>query len=60
LVISGASDTTGAVRGVEAIATGVKWKRLREPLAIVGELNSAARGECWELGAMAAASLVPG
>ncbi|CAJ63100.1 hypothetical protein; putative Flavoprotein domain [Frankia alni ACN14a] len=32
LYVHGNSDTTGAVRGVETITTGLKWKRLREPL----------------------------
>lgn len=59
LYVHGNSDTTGAVRGVETITTGLKRKRLREPLSIVGEVNAAARGACWELGAMAAASLMP-
>jgi len=60
LYVHGNSDTTGAVRGVETIATGLKWKRLRDPLSIVGELDAAARETCWELGAMAAASLMEG
>jgi len=58
LYVHGGSDTTGAVRGVETITTGLKWKRLREPLSIVGEVNAAAREACWELGATAAASLM--
>ncbi|WP_232235150.1 MULTISPECIES: flavodoxin [Frankia] len=51
LYVHGNSDTTGAVRGVEAIATGLKWKRLREPLSIVGEADAGAREACSELGA---------
>lgn len=35
LYVHGNSDTTRAVRGVETIATGLKWKCLREPLSIV-------------------------
>ncbi len=53
----GSSDTTGAIRGVETIATGLKWKRLREPLSIVGEADAACEA-CWDLGAMVAASLM--
>ncbi|ONH22394.1 flavodoxin [Pseudofrankia asymbiotica] len=60
LYIHGNSDTTGAVRGVETIVTGLRWKRLREPLSIVGEVDAAAREACWELGATAAASLMDG
>ena len=59
LYVHGNSDRTGAVRGVETIATGLKWKRLREPLSIVGEVGAAAREACWELGAGTAASLMP-
>jgi hypothetical protein len=58
LYVHGNSDTTGAVRGVETIVTGLKWKRLREPLSIVGDLEAAAREACWKLGATAAASLM--
>ena len=59
LYVHGGSDTAGAVRGVETIATGLKWKRVREPLSIVGEMDGAAREACWELGASTAASLMP-
>ncbi|MCL9758737.1 NAD(P)H-dependent oxidoreductase [Frankia sp. AiPa1] len=59
LYVHGNSDTTGAVRSVETIATGLKWKRLREPLSIVGEVDAVAREACWELGAAVAASLMP-
>ena len=55
----GGSDTTGAVRGVETIATGLRWRRLREPLTVIGEVDAEAREACWELGATTAASLVP-
>ncbi len=58
LYVHGNSDTTGAVRGVATIATGLRWKRLREPLSIVGEVDTAAREVCWELGATVAASLM--
>ncbi|WP_235433371.1 MULTISPECIES: flavodoxin [Protofrankia] len=60
LYVHGNSDTTGAVRGVETITTGLRWKRLRDPLAMIGEADAAAREACWELGATAAASLMFG
>lgn len=60
LYVHGDSDTTGAVRGVETIATGLRWKRLREPLSIVGEVDAAGREACWDLGATVAASLIAG
>ncbi|ABW11765.1 hypothetical protein Franean1_2331 [Parafrankia sp. EAN1pec] len=59
LYVHGNSDTTGAIRGVETIATGLKWKRLREPLTVIGEADATAHEACWELGAMTAASLMP-
>ncbi|MGF7236915.1 MAG: flavodoxin family protein [Frankia sp.] len=59
LYVHGGSDTTGAVRSVETIATGLRWKRLRDPLTLVGPPDAAAREACWELGATAAASLMP-
>jgi hypothetical protein len=50
--VHGSSDTVGAVRGVETITTGLKWKRLRDPLIVFGEADADAREACWELGAM--------
>ncbi|KJE19560.1 NADPH-dependent FMN reductase [Frankia torreyi] len=58
LYVHGNNDTTGAVHAVESIATGLRWKRLRDPVTVVGALDPAAREACWELGATAAASLV--
>jgi len=58
LYVHGGSDTTGAVRSVETIATGLKWKRLREPLTVIGAPNAKDRDACWELGAATAASLM--
>lgn len=58
LYVHGNNDTTGAIRAVETIVTGLRWKRLREPLSVVGGVGAAAREACRELGAMTAASLV--
>ncbi|WP_242605806.1 flavodoxin [Frankia sp. Cppng1_Ct_nod] len=58
LYVHGNSDTTGAVRGVETITTGLKWKRLRDPVTVIGAPNTAACEACWELGGMAAAGLM--
>jgi len=57
LYLHGASDTTGAVRGVETIATGLKWKPVLPTVLVTGALDQAARDACWELGATMAASL---
>jgi len=58
LYVHGGSDTTGAVRSVETIVTGLKWKRLREPLTVIGTPDGKDREACWELGAATAASLM--
>jgi hypothetical protein len=58
LYVHGNSDTTGAVRGVETIATGLKWKRVREPVTMIGAPDAKDREACWELGATVAANLM--
>ncbi|WP_131767656.1 flavodoxin family protein [Candidatus Protofrankia californiensis] len=57
--VHGNNDTTGAVRAVESIATGLRWKRLREPVTVIGTPDAKDREACWELGATVAASLMP-
>ncbi len=58
LYVHGASDTTGAVRGVEAIAGGLGWRQVRPPVCVTGGPPSRADLEaCWELGAILAAEL---
>ena len=57
LYVHGASDTTGAVRGVEAITTGLKWKAALPHVLVTGGLDQASRDACWELGATVAATL---
>jgi len=59
LYVHGNSDTTGAIRGVETIATGLRWKRLQEPVTVIGTPDAKDRAVCWELGATTAASLMP-
>jgi len=48
--------TTGAVRGVETITTGLRWKQTLPPVLVTGALDQASSTACWELGATAAAS----
>jgi len=50
LYVHGGSDTTGAVRSVETIATGLKWKRLREPVTMLGAPDANDRETCWRRG----------
>ncbi|CAI7978028.1 conserved hypothetical protein [Frankia sp. Hr75.2] len=60
LYVHGASDSTGAVRGVETITTGLRWKQVQPPVLVVGGIDEASRAACWELGATAAAGLMIG
>jgi multimeric flavodoxin WrbA len=57
LYVHGNSDTTGAVRAVEAIAQGLQWRRAQTPVAVVGTPSREDLRTCWELGAALAAGL---
>lgn len=54
LYVHGNSDTTGAVRAVEGIASGMSWQRHRPPVTVVGDPDGDDRDSCWELGAVTA------
>jgi multimeric flavodoxin WrbA len=56
--VHGNNDTTGALRGVETITTGLKWRRKAEPVVVLGGPGKADLEACWELGAVVAAGLV--
>jgi multimeric flavodoxin WrbA len=60
LYVHGNSDTTGAVRAVEAIATGLQWRRVHEPLSVVGQPTRGHLEACTELGATVAAGMAFG
>lgn len=57
LYVHGNSDTTGAVRAVESIATGLSWRQARPPVCVLGQPAAADLEACWELGAVMAAEL---
>jgi len=57
LYVHGASDTTGAVRAVESITTGLGWRRIRPPACVTGTPGRQQLDECWELGAVLAAEV---
>ncbi len=57
LYVHGNSDTTGAVRAVESIASGLSWRRIRPALSVLGPPSAADLERCWELGATVAAEL---
>ena len=58
LYVHGNNDTGGAVRAVESITTGLQWRRVREPVQIVGAPTQSDLDACWELGASVAALLM--
>jgi hypothetical protein len=57
LYVHGNDDTTGAIRGIEKIVTGLRWQPAQAPVSIVGAPGQADRDACWELGAAVAAGL---
>jgi NAD(P)H-dependent FMN reductase len=57
LYVHGGSDTTGAARAVESIASGLSWRRVRPPVSVLGPPSAADLERCWELGAVVAAEL---
>jgi len=59
LYVHGNNDTTGAIRAVEMVTTGLQWKLAQAPVAVIGEPTPADLDACWELGAAVAAGLLP-
>jgi hypothetical protein len=55
--VHGNDDTTGALRAIEKIVTGLGWRRAAEPVSVMGEPAKADLDACWELGAALAAGL---
>jgi NAD(P)H-dependent FMN reductase len=60
LVVKGNSDGTGAIRAVEAITTGMSWRRVRPPLELLGPPADEALARCRGIGAELAAGLSVG
>jgi multimeric flavodoxin WrbA len=58
LYVHGNNDTTGAVRSVETVVTGLQWVRAQAPVLVIGEPTRADVDACRELGAALAAGLV--
>jgi multimeric flavodoxin WrbA len=54
--IHAGSDATGALRAIETITTGLRWKRSQE-VVVATDAGQPARDACWELGAALAATL---
>jgi multimeric flavodoxin WrbA len=57
LYVHGGMDTGGAVRAVEAIATGLQWRAVRPPVCVTGTPARPDLEACWELGALLAAEI---
>jgi NAD(P)H-dependent FMN reductase len=57
LYVHGGLDTTGAVRAVESIATGLQWRAVRPPVAVIGTPTKQELEACWELGALLSAAV---
>jgi NAD(P)H-dependent FMN reductase len=55
--VHGSSDVSGALRALEVITTGLRWRAAQAPVVVTGEPTAADRDACWELGAAVAASL---
>lgn len=53
-------DGTGTHRAIESITTGLRWKRIQEPLICRGEYREGFSEQCRELGLYVAASLDAG
>lgn len=59
LYVHGNNDTAGAVRAVEVVTTGLRWKLVRPPVEVIGEPSPVDLDACRELGAVTAAGLMP-
>jgi multimeric flavodoxin WrbA len=57
LFVKGGHDGEGAIRSVEKIVTGLKWKQALPPVVTVGELTDDALERGYELGITIAAGL---
>jgi multimeric flavodoxin WrbA len=55
--VHGNSDTTGALRAIEMVTTGLAWRRVQEPVTVVGEPTRHDLAACEELGGALAATL---
>ena len=55
--VHGNNDTTGALRAIDTITTGLQWVRVQAPVTVVGAPSNDDLDACWELGAAVAAGL---
>jgi len=57
LYVHGNLDVEGAQRSVAAIVAGLRWERVAADVTVVGTPTKEQQRECWELGAIVAATL---
>jgi multimeric flavodoxin WrbA len=57
LFVKASTDGDGAVRSIERIVAGLRWKLVVPPVVVVGDLGPADLEQCQELGATIAAGL---
>jgi multimeric flavodoxin WrbA len=60
LYVKGSTDGQGAVRSVERIVTGLKWRSVLPPLVVTGDVTDEHREAARELGLTVAAGLEAG
>ena len=58
--VHGNDDTAGALKAIDVITRGLRWKAVQAPLSLTGAPTREATDACWELGAATAAQLVEG
>jgi multimeric flavodoxin WrbA len=58
--VHGNDDTTGALRAVDKVVTGLRWTLAQAPVSVVGAPTRDDLDACWELGAAVAAGLTVG
>jgi NAD(P)H-dependent FMN reductase len=55
--LHGNNDTTGALRAIEVVTTGLRWREVQAPVSVIGTPTGTELDACWELGAAVAAGL---
>jgi len=60
LFVKASTDGDGAVRSIERIVAGLRWKLVLPPVVVKGDLGPGDLGRCRELGATVAAALEAG
>jgi multimeric flavodoxin WrbA len=56
LYVHGNTDTAGAVRAVESIASAMGWRPVHDPVLVIGAPTKDDREACWDMAATVAAS----